>query len=149
MEILSGKVKGCIISIDSAVKRGSKGVSMKIYFPAPRDGKEVRHYKLLKQGLGNHPKTDLVDSPEKGDYIFLHRSCVKEPDDIDVYSNYAKKIIMLDHSDGLRLSKINYFSMPMLAQFTSKANMRVKDGINPIRFYYPILMKMVNLTHIF
>jgi len=118
---------------------------IKIYYvPTPGDG--TREYRLIKQGLVNNPKIELVDDREESDFIFqfYYQSKHKQhfPQDLP-----PEKTVLIDYHDKSHwLSHVGCFAYfkRSWVEMVRQENYVTKQIIPRESHLYPITMAIMD-----
>lgn len=115
---------------------------IKVYYPS---GRQTREYILIKQGLINNPRTELVDTPEESDFIFLFFTAFNKKF-LELKIPY-KKIVFIDFCDWpSRVYPIKCFAY-FKRSWLGKANMGSYTGRKLISWpshFHPLSMAIMD-----
>jgi len=109
---------------------------IKVYYPPV--SQMSRSYKLIKQGLVNNPKIELVNTPKKSDFIFLFYTCLKSNPE---FANFQpNKTIFIDYQDSpysiYPIKSLLYFKRSWVKPVAKKNYVIKKPLQRPCNFYH-------------
>lgn len=118
---------------------------IKIYY-IPAHGAGTREYRLIKQGLVNNPRVELVDSEEESDFIFQfyylarHREHYKQ-------NLPPEKTVLIDYHDRqhfkVRIECLAYFKRSWVDRVQMEGY-AVKEIFPKPAHYHPITMAIMD-----
>jgi len=106
----------------------------------------TREYRLIRQGLENNSRVELVDSEERSDFVFLFYTALGHGPQA-IHGFPPKKIVFIDYQDRHHL----FYSGDCLAYFKRswvkevlKGNYTTKVSINRRANFHPLTMAIMD-----